>query len=835
MDAAAAVHPTDQTLRSHGLGKLDDALSRSVSKHLESCSACRRRVAETSSDSFLDQLGDARARPNSPALVVSADTGPSMLDAGSRSEAPPSAETLPPGLADHPDYEVIRELGQGGMGTVYLALNRLMGRHEVLKVVSSHLVKRRRALERFSSEIRNAARLHHTNIVTAYSAMRLGESVIFAMEYVEGLDLAKLVKATGPLPVANACNYAHQAALGLAHAHELGVVHRDIKPRNLMLARQGSRAVIKVLDFGLAKVKSEGAVDGGLTHEGQILGTPDYIAPEQIGDARRADIRGDIYSLGCTVYHLLTGGPPFKSTGLYEILEAHHSRDATPLNLARPEVPVELAALVAKMMAKEPERRFQSPKEVAQAMKPFFKPSGAVSGGFKPELSFPGRDDPVSEAGAKVSVAIPLSATHQPDRLPASKQAAKLAGAESVWEGLIDLGEPEPLTDSSRIVVDTTRRTPWAPWPITVAISVVGAAALWEAVLHITPKTDRRGSMVQGPENKGPQVTTNRSPAVDSKAETSHPARSNSTSRTKVHEDVSHGSPVVRPKDDASRSVTADSIPRSKMPEDKSDHAAASLKNADNRQEPLPQTVVEKARPATPAPSVRRVTVDSPDERLQKFGLRRAGRFYVLSQESDVVPTFNKARSRVDEYKASMLKKAAIEMANLQMRQLERDNNARDLQIDLLNRQLGTRPGRANSQENAQFEDIRIQRDELARQRSDAAFLWNELRSQLPSPSASHELDVAIEHGRAFCRRALEELGEMIKSADAKLAELKKNDQVRNALADAEDRKLGHTPEYQNSVKQVMQWEAFVKSPAATMQSPAGPVAKKTKSAMKKY
>ena len=106
------------------------------------------------------------------------------------------------------------------------------------------------------------------------------------------------------------------------------MVHRDIKPSNLMLARQGNRAVIKVLDFGLAKVKSEGAINGGLTHEGQMLGTPDYIAPEQIRDARDADIRADIYSLGCTLYHLLTGGPPFQATSLYEILQAQHSMDA---------------------------------------------------------------------------------------------------------------------------------------------------------------------------------------------------------------------------------------------------------------------------------------------------------------------------------------------------------------------------------------------------------------------------------------------------------------------------------------------------------------------------
>ena len=128
------------------------------------------------------------------------------------------------------------------------------------------------------------------------------------MEYVEGLDLAKMVKTKGPLPVAHACYFIHQAALGLQHAHQRGMVHRDIKPANLIVAREGNKPVVKVLDFGLAKVTSEGQADSGLTREGQMLGTPDYIAPEQIRSAQSADIRADIYSLGCTLYYLLTGG-----------------------------------------------------------------------------------------------------------------------------------------------------------------------------------------------------------------------------------------------------------------------------------------------------------------------------------------------------------------------------------------------------------------------------------------------------------------------------------------------------------------------------------------------
>jgi serine/threonine protein kinase/formylglycine-generating enzyme required for sulfatase activity len=333
-----------------------------------------------------------KGRSDSPASPLSSTDGLSML-AGRDPSAPvpPAASSLPPGLADHPDYRIVRELGQGGMGVVYLAENTLMGRKEVLKVVGSHLVNRRGVLDRFVGEIRSAARLHHANVVTAYAVIRLGETLVLTMEYVDGLDLARLVKARGPLPVASACNYLHQAALGLQHAHESGMVHRDIKPGNLMLSSQGGRALIKLLDFGLAKVIREGPTDGALTHEGQMLGTPDYIAPEQIADARRADIRADIYSLGCTLYYLLTAGPPFKGTNLYDILQAHHSMDALPLNLARPEVPIEVAAIVAKMMAKEPDRRFQEPKQVAQALLPFFKKGSPESVRSKLEISQAGQ------------------------------------------------------------------------------------------------------------------------------------------------------------------------------------------------------------------------------------------------------------------------------------------------------------------------------------------------------------------------------------------------------------------------------------------------------------
>jgi serine/threonine protein kinase len=281
---------------------------------------------------------------------------------------------VPPELRDHPQYEIVGELGRGGMGVVYLGRNRLMNRPEVLKVVNPQLLHEPGAAERFLREIQSAARLNHPNIVTAYTALQVGGLLVLAMEYVEGEDLARVVRARGPLPLTNACAYACQAAQGLQHAHERGMVHRDVKPQNLILARHGKKHLVKVLDFGLAKAtREEGGTARGLTGSGMMLGTPEYMAPEQFSDAAKADVRADIYSLGCTLYFLLAGRPPFQSHDLYALLVAHHSQEAVPLDRARADVPAELAAVVARMMAKDPARRYQQPAEVAQALGPFYK------------------------------------------------------------------------------------------------------------------------------------------------------------------------------------------------------------------------------------------------------------------------------------------------------------------------------------------------------------------------------------------------------------------------------------------------------------------------------
>jgi serine/threonine protein kinase len=280
---------------------------------------------------------------------------------------------IPPELAASSAYTDIRELGKGGMGVVYLAKNRLMDRVEVLKVVNRIHLEDPVIRERFLREIRAAAQLLHANVVVAYSAQEMGPSIVLAMEYVPGEDLQKVVKASGPLSVRRACTYASQVALGLQHAHERGMVHRDIKPSNILCTTQNKKTLVKIADFGLAKITSELHTDTNLTATGQALGTPLYMAPEQARDATTADIRADIYSLGATLYYLLAGKPPIEGKTYNDILIRLITEEPKAIETIRGDVSPELAAAIAKMLAKDPCNRFPTPNEVAKALLPFCK------------------------------------------------------------------------------------------------------------------------------------------------------------------------------------------------------------------------------------------------------------------------------------------------------------------------------------------------------------------------------------------------------------------------------------------------------------------------------
>jgi hypothetical protein len=380
MEARPVVHPSPELLRDLGSGRFDTATVERVLAHLDGCPPCRQAAGALLGDAVLGRLRAARPVGQTVPEAPGAAETPGPPTATPVMAQPVEVETVPqvapavlPELRDHPQYEVVRELGRGGMGVVYLARNKIMDRPEVLKVINKQFLGQAGAAERFLREIRAAAKLSHPNIVTAFSALQVGELFAFAMEYVEGETLAQVVQARGRLPVVNACYYAQQVAQALQHACDKGMVHRDIKPHNLILSRHGKKHVVKVLDFGLAKATREREADAGLTGTGMMLGTPDYLAPEQALDAASADIRADIYSLGCTLYFLLSGGPPFQGRSQFELLQAHQSLSPTPLNRVREDVPAELAAVVTKMMAKDPAKRYQRPAEVAQALAPFVK------------------------------------------------------------------------------------------------------------------------------------------------------------------------------------------------------------------------------------------------------------------------------------------------------------------------------------------------------------------------------------------------------------------------------------------------------------------------------
>jgi serine/threonine protein kinase/uncharacterized protein YkwD len=359
-------HPSAESLRALALGKLDVHTAARVMKHLDVCPECCREVTATTNDDFLNRLRQVHGRSSTPAPAKPSAAPPHTPQSA---PVPTTLHNVPPELANYPQYEIVRELGRGGMGVVYLAKNKLMGRLEVLKVLNKALLNHPGAAERFLREIRSAAKLNHPNVVAAYSALQLGELLVFAMEYVEGEDLQAVVKARGPLPVVNACHYVQQAAIGLQHAFEKGMIHRDIKPQNLILAREGKKHIVKVLDFGLAKARFEKQeAERRLTRVGEIMGTPGFIAPEQAVDTASADIRADIYSLGCTLYYLLTGQPPHTGGSVTAILVAHRTEEPRPLNLFRSDLPTSLAVIVRKMMAKELSQRYQTPAEVVQAL-----------------------------------------------------------------------------------------------------------------------------------------------------------------------------------------------------------------------------------------------------------------------------------------------------------------------------------------------------------------------------------------------------------------------------------------------------------------------------------
>jgi serine/threonine-protein kinase len=247
-----------------------------------------------------------------------------------------------------------------------------MNRTVALKLLAPNLVQTPKARELFQREVRAAAKLNHANIVTAYDANQIEDRYFLVMEFVDGPNLDQLVRGQKPLPVPLVCEIIRQTANGLQYAHEMGMVHRDIKPANLLvqLAGPNQDLTVKILDFGLARLHEPGQenLPGG---DRVIMGTPDFLSPEQATSLQDVDIRSDLYSLGCTFYFLLTGRVPFPKGTPLEKLERHKNEDPPPVEEIRPDVPAPVASIVRRLMAKYPPHRFQTPAELAEALVPF--------------------------------------------------------------------------------------------------------------------------------------------------------------------------------------------------------------------------------------------------------------------------------------------------------------------------------------------------------------------------------------------------------------------------------------------------------------------------------
>lgn len=265
-------------------------------------------------------------------------------------------------------YKLLGHIGTGGMSSVYLAEHVRMADKRAIKVLPKKRVEDASYLARFQLEARAIASLNHPNIVTAYDIDNDGDTHYIVMEYVDGLDMQALVKRDGPLDFATAADLLAQAADGLEHAHSKGVIHRDVKPANLLIDQEGS---VRLLDMGLALVAAQDDESLTVANNENVLGTADYLAPEQALNSHTVDHRADIYGLGCTMYFLITGSPPFSDGTLAQRIAKHQNQMPEPIKKKRPDCPGELEGIVWKMIQKEPQYRYQSCADVAEVLHKF--------------------------------------------------------------------------------------------------------------------------------------------------------------------------------------------------------------------------------------------------------------------------------------------------------------------------------------------------------------------------------------------------------------------------------------------------------------------------------
>jgi serine/threonine protein kinase len=394
-------------------------------------------------------------------------------------------------------YKVLEKLGSGGMGQVFLCEHILMRRRVAIKVLPTTKAQDPAGLERFYREARAIAAVDHPNLVRAYDIDQAENLHFLVMEYVDGVSLQELVKKIGPLPVLRACHYIYGAAVGLNHVHEIGLIHRDIKPSNILVDRNG---MVKILDLGLARFFHD---SDELTkkYDENILGTADYLSPEQAVDSHTVDIRTDIYSLGATFYYLLTGQPPFPEGTVTQKLIWHQTRDPKPISAFRSDVPPEVIAIVDKMMRKKPQERYQTPAELMQALAPWVAVpipppseqelptlSRAAGGGIRPQVSAgpitpitptPGPSAQDSSSVSTLPTLGPSGVPHPPPtQTPPPSVSELYPGVAALPPSLPLTPETAPSPRASPVAVATSP-TP-ANTSGTSLVAPVAPAAVWE-------------------------------------------------------------------------------------------------------------------------------------------------------------------------------------------------------------------------------------------------------------------------------------------------------------------------------------------------------------------
>ena len=402
-------------------------------------------------------------------------------------------------------YKLLRLLGAGGMSSVYLAEHSTLHHKVAIKVLPVKRVDQSSYLARFEREAQATARLNHPNIARAFDLESSGSIHFIVLEYIDGTDLYAKVKLEGPLDVREAAEYMRQAATGLQYAHDEGLVHRDIKPANLMLDKRGT---VKVLDMGLALADGDEA--GSLTrdHDEKVLGTADYLAPEQARDSHTADCRSDVYSLGCTLYFLLVGKAPFASGTLAERLRAHMNEPAPNILEIRPDVPTAIAELYFRMMEKHPDARPQTAQDVADTLAAWLAstPAAPRPGG----RTDPPRRLPRRQPGEGVAPSGPRRVPGQVARSGPGSASGAGSSSDSLPGGDRGGGSGDGGTSGSSAVDGLPRID--------------------------TSAAPRKGSVVRGPAGNGPKVVgTPPMSSPDGQAADERPRPAIETSWTDIH------------------------------------------------------------------------------------------------------------------------------------------------------------------------------------------------------------------------------------------------------------------------------------------------------------